>query len=159
MTLVDAQLATSHYLKQCWPWSISPRGLIKPQWFNRVPATNTNNYLTGYSYTETEILSCWTFFITGCVGGYNNLRCTRVIKMINMMTFPFECESKISKTHIDVWRCYFSLTKHKAIPQTNTTIRFHYSRLCCWLKDVSTSLIGCDAITCFSWGGIDAEEP
>ena len=26
--------ATSHYLIQCWPWSLSPYGVIRPQWVN-----------------------------------------------------------------------------------------------------------------------------
>ena len=26
--------ATSHYLGQCWPWSLSPYGVIRPQWVN-----------------------------------------------------------------------------------------------------------------------------
>ena len=26
--------ATSHYLRQCWPRSMSPNGVTKPQWFN-----------------------------------------------------------------------------------------------------------------------------
>ena len=25
--------ATSHYLTQCWPRSVSPYGIIRPQWF------------------------------------------------------------------------------------------------------------------------------
>ena len=26
--------ATSHYLSQCWPWSLSPYGVTRPQWVN-----------------------------------------------------------------------------------------------------------------------------
>ena len=26
--------ATSHYLSQCWPWSVSPNGVTRPQWVN-----------------------------------------------------------------------------------------------------------------------------
>ena len=26
--------ATSHYLSQCWPWSMSPNGITRPQWVN-----------------------------------------------------------------------------------------------------------------------------
>ena len=28
--------ATSHYLSQCWPRSLSPYGVAKPQWVNRI---------------------------------------------------------------------------------------------------------------------------
>ena len=28
--------ATSHYLSQCWPRSLSPYGVIKPQWVNQI---------------------------------------------------------------------------------------------------------------------------
>ena len=28
--------ATSHYLSQCWPRSMSPNGITRPQWVNRV---------------------------------------------------------------------------------------------------------------------------
>ena len=27
--------ATSHYLSQCWPRSMSPNGITRPQWFNQ----------------------------------------------------------------------------------------------------------------------------
>ena len=28
--------ATSHYLSQCWPWSLSSYGVTRPQWVNMV---------------------------------------------------------------------------------------------------------------------------
>ena len=28
--------ATSHYLNQCWPWSLAPYGVTRPQWVNSV---------------------------------------------------------------------------------------------------------------------------
>ena len=28
------RLATSHYLSQCWPWSMSPCDITSPQWVN-----------------------------------------------------------------------------------------------------------------------------
>ena len=30
--------ASSHYLSQCWPRSVSPCGVTRPQWFKRMPS-------------------------------------------------------------------------------------------------------------------------
>ena len=35
-------VAPSHYLSQCWPRSISPHGITRPQWLNRGPAITNN---------------------------------------------------------------------------------------------------------------------
>ena len=32
--MVWCRQATSHYLSQCWPRSMSPNGVTRPQWFN-----------------------------------------------------------------------------------------------------------------------------
>ena len=34
LVMAWCQQATSHYLNQCWPWSMSPYGDTRPQWVN-----------------------------------------------------------------------------------------------------------------------------
>ena len=43
--------ATSHYLSQCWPSSMSPYGFTRPQWVNMLKSSRTlESYLTCASY-------------------------------------------------------------------------------------------------------------
>ena len=37
--------ATSHYLSQCWPRSMSPYGVTRPQWVNSYSLTGNSNML------------------------------------------------------------------------------------------------------------------
>ena len=36
--------ATSHYLSQCWPRSMSPNGIIRPQWVSSSPMDKMKGY-------------------------------------------------------------------------------------------------------------------
>ena len=51
--------ATSHYLSQCWPRSLSPYGVTRPQWFNSCGAEfilgNIKTYLHFLSFIDTEM--------------------------------------------------------------------------------------------------------
>ena len=37
--------ATSHYLRQCWPWSMSPYGVTRPQWIKTI-----NHYIVTFRF-------------------------------------------------------------------------------------------------------------
>ena len=53
--------ATSHYLSQCWPSSLSPYGVIRPQWFNSLaPRGCSCNVKFSNSYPG---LTSWTFLV------------------------------------------------------------------------------------------------
>ena len=42
--------ATSHYLSQCWPESLYPYGIIRPQWVKPKPRTERSNTVMIYIY-------------------------------------------------------------------------------------------------------------
>ena len=51
--------ATSHYLSQCWPRSVSPYGIIRPQWVNPCHdfiLGNTKRYLHFTSLLKNEMM-------------------------------------------------------------------------------------------------------
>ena len=39
--------ATSHYLSQCWPRSVSPNGITRPQWVNGITHSCLNSLVPG----------------------------------------------------------------------------------------------------------------
>ena len=46
--------ATSHYLSQCWPRSLSPYGVTRPQWVNVSLAINDYEYIFTNSMTSSQ---------------------------------------------------------------------------------------------------------
>ena len=54
--------ATSHYLGQCWPRSISPNYVAKPQWVNGIMFLDSNNYLLEAQITQ----NCQMHYSTYC---------------------------------------------------------------------------------------------
>ena len=63
--------ATSHYLSQCWPGSMSPYGVTRPQWVikdvgesNQRSETSIRSN-TNYVVLYTTILMAWQLLITG----------------------------------------------------------------------------------------------
>ena len=42
--------ATSHYLSQCWPRSLSPHGVARPHWINAILLTMQHVYIYVYIY-------------------------------------------------------------------------------------------------------------
>ena len=52
--------ATSHYLNQCWPRSLSPNGVTRPQW---VKICHQQNMSLRYSLYHRKLpRKCWRFF-------------------------------------------------------------------------------------------------
>ena len=55
--------ATSHYLSQCWPRSLSPYGVTRPQWVNHVCITGpeyVNPWATGNAKVHAQHCSYWS---------------------------------------------------------------------------------------------------
>ena len=52
--------ATSHYLKQCWPRSLPPYGVTRPQWVNRVAIISQMTFPDAFSWKK--MLICWFKF-------------------------------------------------------------------------------------------------
>ena len=52
--------ATSHYLSQCWPRSLSPHGVTRPQWINSTPA---GSYYSLRHHRTVNIASVQTFMM------------------------------------------------------------------------------------------------
>ena len=48
--------ATSHYLSQWWPRSLSPYGVTGPQWVNSSIAPSINIFMSSYSSLDTAVL-------------------------------------------------------------------------------------------------------
>ena len=61
--------ATSHYLSQCWPRSMSPCGITRPQWVNILLAElflrNIKMYLQGQDAFTTHGKYIHVFFVVG----------------------------------------------------------------------------------------------
>ena len=51
--------ATSHYLSQCWPRSMSPYGVTWPRWVNVWCLFDTKQYLYLLSYMKTDDTGIW----------------------------------------------------------------------------------------------------
>ena len=54
--------ATSHYLSQCWPRSLSLYGITRPQWYNL--NSTTQSHILGFSLYDTVFYNqslCFTF--------------------------------------------------------------------------------------------------
>ena len=43
---------TSHYLSQCWPRSLWPYGVTRPQWFNSSPPGQTGHHFSDYNFNR-----------------------------------------------------------------------------------------------------------
>ena len=55
--------ATSHYLSQCWPRSLSPYDITRPQWVNLLlPRDATWNQITGSFNSLVQVMACWLKF-------------------------------------------------------------------------------------------------
>ena len=67
--------ATSHYLSQCWPRSISPNGVSRPQWVNLTWCTFgvrvfphklfsglTSHLVDAFIMGHSDIIHCWSYF-------------------------------------------------------------------------------------------------
>ena len=52
--------ATSHYLSQCWPRSLSPYGVTRPQWVNLAGPKQTNPLVADGSFKQ---LHCERIFV------------------------------------------------------------------------------------------------
>ena len=73
--------ATSHYLSQCWPSSMSPYGITRPQWINsscyRVKIFTFRNFLkffTGFPFQTVIPFSVWGRFFCWFPRGWRTTR-------------------------------------------------------------------------------------
>ena len=56
--------ATSHYLNQCWPRSLPPYGVTRPQWVNEVShVTLLSNLLKTHVFIEINCIKCTISYI------------------------------------------------------------------------------------------------
>ena len=53
--------ATSHYLSQCWPWSLSPYDITRPQWVNKM-VTTKNVHKSCMCISLCRLFFCWFLF-------------------------------------------------------------------------------------------------
>ena len=51
--------ATSHYLSQCWPRSLSPYGVSRPQWVNALPPLRCGSIFKSAMRTWSQIAVMW----------------------------------------------------------------------------------------------------
>ena len=77
--------ATSHYLSQCWPRSLSPNGVTRPQW---VKITGQNSKVSKEVVSKIDLASLWMcpFYVViyplkcwSRIYLINNVPCTDVI--------------------------------------------------------------------------------
>ena len=54
--------ATSHYLSQCWPRSLSPYGITRPQWVNTPQLTATDFFVRSVPFPKQNI-SCVLLYV------------------------------------------------------------------------------------------------
>ena len=58
--------ATSQYLSQCWPGSLSPYGVTRPQWVKKLPTSAWREYIGNYIliivFRPSSILTKWFLF-------------------------------------------------------------------------------------------------
>ena len=52
--------ATSHYLSHCWPRSMTPNGVIRPQWVNSSPPSATHMH-QWIGSTSVQVIACCLF--------------------------------------------------------------------------------------------------
>ena len=60
--MVWCRQATSHYLRQCWPRSLSPYGVTRPQWVKPM-----HHWLSHYSALSHYLNKCLLIFIWLCL--------------------------------------------------------------------------------------------
>ena len=51
--------ATSHYLSQCWPRSVAPNGITRPEWVNILLVKDAPGFFCLWSVMETPTLLRW----------------------------------------------------------------------------------------------------
>ena len=64
--------ATSHYLSQCWPRSMSPNGITRPQWVKVIMTHENYNLNIHNSYLQNIAVTNWIYFPTSSYIGLSS---------------------------------------------------------------------------------------
>ena len=123
--------ATSHYLSQCWPRSLSPYGVTRPQWVNSVMWEYSNLFTKSvkHSLEWDGIKPCWfpwslTYILACCLFG-NTFTSARTTDqwwaehdVIHIIIYWINC---VRKNHLP-WAAMFETPSICELTETKATI-------------------------------------